>query len=214
MNENQIDKIPFIEGLENLSSGQRNAELIEKGFSGNVDKINWEEFSYKPPVEFRLAHDNNKLFILYRVDEQNVKATYLKDNDAVWEDSCVEAFISPDPEKGYLNFEFTCIGTALAGYGEGRENRKHWEAAKMNQIQRVSSLNKDIVGKEGVDAKWWLQVAIPFDLLNVKRGQTIFTNFYKCGDGTKQPHFLSWQPIDTPQPDFHRPEFFGKLILE
>ena len=25
------------------------------------------------------------------------------------------------------------------------------------------------------------------------------------------PHYLSWMPIDTPKPDFHRPEFFGKI---
>ena len=34
-------------------------------------------------------------------------------------------------------------------------------------------------------------------------------NLYKCGDNLSHPHFLSWQPIDTPQPDFHRPEFFA-----
>ena len=38
-------------------------------------------------------------------------------------------------------------------------------------------------------------------------------NFYKCGDKTAHPHYLSWSPIHTEKPDFHRPEFFGELIL-
>ena len=45
-------------------------------------------------------------------------------------------------------------------------------------------------------------------------GQRVRANFYKCGDETPEPHFLSWNPIDTPKPDFHLPEFFGLLELE
>ena len=40
-----------------------------------------------------------------------------------------------------------------------------------------------------------------------------FEGFYKCGDKTAHPHFLSWNPVGTPAPDFHRPDFFGELIL-
>ncbi|MBO7233161.1 MAG: hypothetical protein J6V16_08435, partial [Bacteroidales bacterium] len=29
-----------------------------------------------------------------------------------------------------------------------------------------------------------------------------------------QPHYLSWQPINTEKPDFHRPEFFGTLYCK
>jgi hypothetical protein len=39
-------------------------------------------------------------------------------------------------------------------------------------------------------------------------------NFYKCGDETPEPHFLSWNPIDLPKPNFHVPQFFGQLELE
>jgi hypothetical protein len=39
-------------------------------------------------------------------------------------------------------------------------------------------------------------------------------NFYKCGDKLTKPHFLSWNAIDTPSPDFHVPQAFGTLIFE
>ena len=38
-------------------------------------------------------------------------------------------------------------------------------------------------------------------------------NCYKCGDRTEHPHFLAWNPVHTPTPDFHRPEFLGEMIL-
>ena len=43
--------------------------------------------------------------------------------------------------------------------------------------------------------------------------EKLLGNFYKCGDATLLPHYLSWSQIDTEQPDFHRPEFFGELLL-
>ena len=42
----------------------------------------------------------------------------------------------------------------------------------------------------------------------------IKANFYKCGDELQTPHFLSWNPIQIEQPDFHRPDFFGTLEFE
>lgn len=38
-------------------------------------------------------------------------------------------------------------------------------------------------------------------------------NFYKCGDLTAEPHYLSWSPIAFERPNFHLPEFFGELLL-
>jgi len=45
-------------------------------------------------------------------------------------------------------------------------------------------------------------------------GKTVRANFYKCGDELQTPHFLSWNPVRTERPDFHRPDFFGVLEFE
>jgi hypothetical protein len=50
--------------------------------------------------------------------------------------------------------------------------------------------------------------------IKLEAGATLRANFYKCGDELQVPHFLSWNPIGVETPDFHRPEFFGKLVLE
>ena len=212
MKESKI--IPFIDNVSHLSHEELNNTMVSNGFMGKIDQVNWKAFGYKPTVSFYLAHNNEVLFILYKVNEENARATVVKDNDAVWEDSCAEAFFATDINKGYFNIEANCIGTVLVGYGKERDNRTHLDDNRIKTIKRVSSLGKEIIGKEHVHGDWWLQLAIPFEILGVTKGQTIRANFYKCGDKCKVPHFLSWQPIPTPQPDFHQPDFFAELILE
>ena len=65
--------------------------------------------------------------------------------------------------------------------------------------------------------KWSNGMFIPFSLIGIDGSnppETLRLNIYKCGDKTAHPHFLSWAPIRTEKPDFHRPEFFGTAIIE
>ena len=41
-------------------------------------------------------------------------------------------------------------------------------------------------------------------------GTKIACNFYKVCEGgnAEQNHYASYSPVDVPEPDFHRPEFF------
>ena len=69
---------------------------------------------------------------------------------------------------------------------------------------------------EGGIWNWRVTLVIPFELIGVDPEalpEKLRANIYKCGDKTAHPHFLSWSPVGTPSPDFHRPEFFGELIL-
>ena len=44
-------------------------------------------------------------------------------------------------------------------------------------------------------------------------GLQLWANFYVCGDRTPCPCYGAWNDVQTTTPDFHRPEFFGRLIL-
>ncbi len=57
-----------------------------------------------------------------------------------------------------------------------------------------------------------LQTAAPDAMPD--NGFTLHGNFYKCGDLTSEPHYLSWAPVTFEHPNFHLPAFFGNLILE
>jgi hypothetical protein len=53
-----------------------------------------------------------------------------------------------------------------------------------------------------------------FDALTSLDGVAAAANFYKVGSGLSVPHYLTWNPVGTPAPDYHRPEFFGEVLFE
>ena len=64
--------------------------------------------------------------------------------------------------------------------------------------------------------EWELTVKIPLNLMGLdpeNLPDKIRANFYKCADDTDSMHFVSWSPIETENPDFHRPDFFGELYF-
>ena len=87
-------------------------------------------------------------------------------------------------------------------------------AEQMDKIRCFGSLAKAPIDSRGAGQKWWMVEVIPFSLLGLKSApKSLRCNFYKCGDKCDRPHFLSWSPIDKPEPNFHCPEFFGEVIL-
>lgn len=170
----------------------------------------WQnEFPYVPTVKFQIAYDSEHIFIHYFVQEEFVKANYIRANENVWEDSCVEFFISFDNKETYYNFEFNALGTGLIGYGPAiKSERNRLTAEEIDTVDAYTQLRK-INGKK----EWEVGLVIPKAIFGdvSLQGNTFHANFYKCGDGLPNPHFLAWNPINLPKPNFHRPDFFGEL---
>ncbi|MCM1300295.1 MAG: carbohydrate-binding family 9-like protein [Alistipes senegalensis] len=200
---------------------------VERAFAASepqpVGCCNWPEaFPYAPQVRFRMFHTGDRLFLRFEVAERYTAARVVEDNGEVWTDSCVEFFFAPDgPAQddgtGYYNFETTCIGRMLLAYRRSRsEGVVRASAETLASVRRTSTLPDAPFEEREGDNRWTLTLAIPpqvlfchaFDSWDGLRGRM---NLYKCGDNLSHPHFLSWRPIDTPQPDFHRPEFFGEV---
>lgn len=183
--------------------------------SNSIGRINWDEFSYKPKVEFKVFYSDSAIYIKYDVFEKAILANHVDTNGPVYQDSCVEFFISPGDGK-YYNFEFNCIGTRYAASGDKRENREITDSKLVETIRTYSTLGSDPFKERIGDISWSLTAEIPFNLFtdkNIKdiKGSLMKANFYKCGDELSEPHFVSWNNIDTENPDFHRPEFFGEI---
>lgn len=188
------------------------AEIDAQGSVIKIDKVNWPEFPYVPEVSCRLGHTSESIIVKFYVDEQHAQAACTEDNGAVWKDSCVEFFVKQPGSRFYFNFESNCAGALLAARRTGRDDAEHFTPQQLSEIVHVSSLER----KELADRplKWTLLLAVPFTSLGIEQVPlTLEANFYKCGDGTAIPHFLSWNPVASPKPDFHRPECFGKLFL-
>jgi hypothetical protein len=178
----------------------------------------WSDNIACPVVKVSFGWNTSALLLKFIVEEPEIRAVATRNNEAVWEDSCVEFFLSNTNDPGYYNFEFSCIGTCLLAYGSGRENREFAPDSLIEKIERLSSLGKTPFANKPFSGSWELSITIPPEAL-FKHSLQAFqpsvwkANFYKCGDKLTHPHFLSWNPITSPAPDFHRPEFFRNIQL-
>lgn len=212
-----IEKLPLnIFDIDDLA--EVNKHFDNRGTPGELTHAPWKAFPFKPDVQFRIASMGNKLIIKFYVIEQEIKFNHKNNNENVFEDSCVEFFISTGRSDGYYNFEFNCIGTTLVQYGKNREDRIYIDSLLIDKIKRVSSIEEEGVKYINGLIHWELLVVIPselfaFDTINFFSGLSMSGNFYKCGDLLQNPHYLSWNNIATENPDFHRPEYFSPMIF-
>lgn len=167
-------------------------------------------------VSFDIHHRGTSILLKYLVEEPQVRAINTDFNSSVWEDSCVEFFISLDGDDNYYNFEFNAIGAVLGAYGPNRKSREFISHKILEHIHVDPSLGRAPIKNREGKISWELAVILPLkafcyhELTDIS-GHKARANFYKCGDSLKKPHFLSWKPVLAEKPDFHRPEFFGDL---
>ncbi len=205
-------KVQLLEGSNPfILSDTDAAEKFERLAKYSITELNWKDYPYQPQVQFSIAYQHESIFLKYYVAEKDLKATYLKHNDPVYKDSCVEFFISFGDDHKYYNFEFNSLGTCLAAYGKIKPERDYLSEEVIGKIK-----NKSSVGSHNGLPYWELTVSLPREVfcyhnLASFKGVKGKANFYKCGDDLSEPHFLSWNRIETKMPDFHQPAFFGDI---
>ncbi len=202
---------PLQEGVHDKLSG-----FLDQQETHPIDIVNWKSFPEKPLVTFTMAYGIRHIYIKYYVQEPVIRAKFTKDNDPVWQDSCVEFFVAPADDGIYYNFEINCIGTCLAEKGFSRSPREKLPPQVLSMIRRYPSLGVVPFEEKTGNFSWDILVVIPLDAFayhspGILKGKIFRANFYKCGDALTRPHYLSWHPIATPEPDFHQPDFFGKI---
>lgn len=186
-----------------------------------LDQVNWPDaFPYKPDVKFRLWHDGASLHLDYEVEEQGTRALQSVLGDPVYEDSCVECFIQPRPETDprYYNFEFNPIGMLAMACRTGRNDPENAPLAVLESVSIKASAGSEPFAEKPL-GKWSLNICIPVTAffnsgVECLDGMKMKMNLFKCGDALKVPHFVTWAPISTPGPDYHRSEFFIPVEFE
>ena len=205
--------VPYL-GLEDTTAIADISKQLDHVRQEIIDHAPWNAFPYKPQASFAMAYGDSSVYLKFFVEEKHVRAVYSEPNQPVYKDSCVEFFVSFGDEPEYYNFEFNCAGTCLLSFGEQRNNRKMTTADLIKSIAFQSSIKPTT--KKDANIGWELTLVIPFDAfqyhqITSMKGKKCRANFYKCGDDLPEPHFLAWNMINTEEPDFHRPEFFGTL---
>lgn len=189
--------------------------------TAEIDSWVWGR-QYTPRAQAQAAAvDGEELRFRLTCFESSPKAVYKNFFDDVYKDSCLEAFFTyfdvcgtgcGGHVNGYVNCEMNSAGASLVAYGPDRFSRTRIDrlAARPSVTASVSS------------DRWTVEAV--FRLSELKKifgedasldaGTKLRGNFYKCGDETAIPHFGSWNPIGTPSPDFHCPQYFGEWTVE
>ena len=182
----------------------------------------WYRRGKEQKTSFKALYSDRALYLLFECEDVHIYSECTELNGPVCEDSCVEFFASPQPERGphYFNLEMNCCGVLLVGYGPGRNNRKDIDAALASRISIFHSVSGPTREESEDDDGWVIEAEIPFEVLaefagadTPKSGALWRFNAYRCG-GKTDDQYAAVFPIDAPHPDFHRPEFFGPMRFE
>ena len=222
-NETQSNNMKKLKINEIIHEGLIDIDQAEKLLENNADfqvvgTINWAEYPYKPEVKFKIAYNQDQILLKYYVTEESILAKETRVNGSVHKDSCVEFFVTPGGDA-YYNFEISCIGIPHVGYGEARSNRVLIDPEILKLITIKSTLGNQPFEEKTGGYQWEMMIVIPKECLAFNKGIKLKglsakANFYKCGDDTSTPHFVTWNPVGTKTPDYHRPEYFGELSFK
>jgi hypothetical protein len=177
--------------------------------------------SHFPNTQTRVMYDYGHLYVIFRVEDRYVKAVAQGYQSPVYLDSCVEFFFTPgtDVSQGYFNLETHCGGALLFQHQTARgKDTVRIADSDLDQIEVAHSLPSLITDEIQEPTTWTLEYRLPLSIIAKYApwtkpcpGAVWKANFYKCADNTSHPHWLTWSPVNRPEPDFHRPEFFGAL---
>ena len=175
-----------------------------------IDNILWEP-DCGIRAFARLCYDEEALYASLRAAEAEIRAKYTAPLSPVHRDSCLEFFFMPEKGDRYFNFEVNPNGCMHIGFGHNRADRVVLTRRDDAEFFRIKS--------ERTPDGWAVSYRIPLSFLRLFYPEFAFSgllraNAYKCGDDTAHPHYLSWNPVNSLQPDFHRPEDFGIMKFE
>lgn len=187
---------------------------------GRVSCVRPESSAHHPETRFQVLHDGSALYVQFRVKDAHVRSVQTEYQGPVYTDSCVEFFVQPVKGKGYFNFEINAGGTLLLTYIEdstrvpgGFAKFARVDSAWGRQVQIQASLPRVVEPERA--AEWSLRYRVPFALFEhytgIRAEKEWRGNFYKCGDDTSHPHWMSWSPVSAL--NFHLPDCFGHLLL-
>jgi len=179
---------------------------------------------FMPDVRARMMYDDQYVYVIFRVKDHYVRSVATEINGRIWEDSCVEFFFSPDVSNpmAYFNLEINAGGVPLFHFKDPAKPGAPLPSVEdIRRIQIVSTQPGTVDPEIKVPTTWSLEYRIPVDMLEryagVRRpapGVEWNGNFYKCADKTSNPHWLTWSVVDHPTPNFHLPQFFGRLRFQ
>ena len=213
-------QVPVLSKPQGAAGGDAWSSVMDGLPRHRLSRCPWPAFPAAPVTHFAIAHTGSAILLKFFVDEDNPRITCTTPNDPVYKDSCVEFFISFDNGSSYYNMEWNAAGVCLMMHGPSREDRTPLAPAQIRTIGfEAAGTGAEVGAGTGIaNSGWSLALYIPTSLFIHDKPATLSgmratANFYKCGDDCPEPHYLTWNDISTPAPDFHQPRYFGELVF-
>jgi len=204
---------------------------------GNWDKPEWQGVKpleitnymgtvpgFKPEAQVKMMYDNENVYVIFQVKDRYVRCLTTTINGPVFKDSAVEFFFAPDssmPDR-YFNLETNCGGTALMEYHTiPRSDSRGLDIEDIEKVEIAHSLPQFIDPQISEPVTWTMEYRLPLSMLEEYAGITRpatgvewRANFYKIAENSSNPHYITWSLVENPKPNFHLPQFFGRLIFK
>ena len=180
-----------------------------------IPELSLEHILWEPDCGVRafgqFCYDDENLYVHLRAIEKNIRAENTAPLSPVCQDSCLEFFFMPAYGDRYFNFEINPNGCLYIGFGHGRYDST---AVYRSDMQKQFAIRTD-----RTNDGWGVYYQIPLNFIRIFYPEYEFSgllkaNVYKCGDLTKNRHYLAWNTVGTEMPDYHRPEFFGTMTFK
>lgn len=192
-----------------------------------IDEFSWYEGGPKPLTTGRACYDDDAIYLQFFVEDENISADVTTLNGPTFEDSSVELFADPTPEADsmYFNFEPNCCGQFKVAWQEAGWQERGLERDLISpELAARISIETSVPGSTTAGHReegWWLAAAIPFEVLSELTGCDVSPtagtewrgNFYRSGVASDSQK-ATWNPIEKPEPEYHSPEYFGRLLFE
>lgn len=169
----------------------------------------------RQPTSVRVAWDGSFLLVRFDCSDRDSWGTLSRRDDPLYEEECVEVFLSPGTgiPASYFEFEVSPLGTLFDARIENPDSRRDtmradisWDCPGLRWAGGQQSKGED----------WWAELAIPLPALAPagEVPQVWRANFYRLERPREgEAEFSCWSPTLTSPADFHRPARFGRLEL-
>ncbi len=208
---------------------------------GPASGVDWDLLPALPPflladgsapaaqaTSVRLAWDGAALHVRFDCADRDSWGTYLRRDDPLYEEECVEVFLAAGAvaPAAYLEFEVSPRGTLFDARVENPDGRRN--TMRVDSTWDCPGLRWS-AGQVTPGGDWWAELAIPWAALQPESPEppasgggpgapsVLRANFYRIERPRHpfevEPEFSCWSPTLTTPADFHKPARFGRLEL-
>ena len=160
----------------------------------------------EPPTWMYAGYDRRALhlkFLCYEPNMESLVSNFNRHDDGrMWEDDCLEVFLSPDANDPCKCFQLIVnVGGELwdARWTDASHHDTGWESGAEVKTSREAG-------------RWTADVSIPFDAIgisDVNFAGDVVANFFRTRAASKSPQTFIWSP--TGMPRHFEPTRFGRL---